>query len=74
MFGDVWDVWNVHILLRYLERLEENTLLTILTQKLIDKHDSTICVFTVDSVILNDMSVNFFPNNVLKHSLNYSKI
>ena len=64
---DVWDVWDGHILLRYLERLEENTLLTIFTQKLVDKHDSTICVFTVDSVILNDMSPNFFPNNVLKH-------
>ena len=70
-------VWDLDILLRYFERLRDNTLLTnlTLTKKLIlqllllEAHKpSTICMFTVDNMTLNDMSVTLLPNKVLKHS------
>lgn len=69
------NVLDVDISLICSNRLEENTLLTntILTQK-IDKHDSTVCMFTADNMILNDMLVNFLPYKYLKHVKKGSKI
>lgn len=69
------NVLDVDISLICSNKLEENTLLTntIFTQK-IDKHDSTICMFTSGNMIVNDMFVNFLPYKYLKHFKKGSKI
>ena len=65
------NVWDVDILFRCIDRAGDITLLTnmILRQKVIvllllfgARRDSTICVFTVDNVALDAMSLNVLPN------------
>ena len=62
---------------KYLDKLGDNNLLTniLITQKLIvlllmpEAHRlSTIFMFAIDNVTLNDMSVNFLLNKLLKHT------
>ena len=72
------------ILFRCIDRAGDITLLTnmILRQKVIvllllsgARRDSTICVFTVDNVALDAMSLNVLPNKVLKgHSIKDSQV
>ena len=70
-------VWDVDILFRYFEQQGDNCLLSdiILTQKLIilllllGAHRlSTIKLFCINNMLLNDLSVTFIPTEVLKHS------
>ena len=71
-------VWDVDILFRYFEQQEDNCLLSdiTLTQKLIilllllGAHKlSTIKLFSINNMVLNDLSVTFIPTDeVLKHS------
>ena len=70
-------VWVVDVLLRYFEQQGDNVLLSdvILTQKLIilllllGAHRlSTITLFSINIMVLNDLSVTFIPTEVLKHS------
>ena len=70
-------VWDVDILFRYFEQQGDNCLLSdiILTQKLIilllllGAHRlSTIKLFSINNMVLNDLSVTFIPTEVLKHS------
>lgn len=78
------NVWDVDILFRCIDRAGDITLLTnmILRQKVIvllllsgARRDSTICVFTVDNVALDAMSLNVLPNKVLKgHSIKDSQV
>lgn len=72
-------VWDVDILFRYFEQQGDNTSLPfdILTQKLLTlllllgaHRLSTIELFSVDYMILNDLSVTFSPTGVLKQSRN----
>ena len=70
--------WDVDILFRYFEQQGDNCLLSdiILTQKLIilllllGAHRlSTIKLFSINNMVLNDLSVTFIPTDeVLKHS------
>ena len=78
------NVWDLDILFRCIDRAGDITLLTnmILRQKVIvllllfgARRDSTICVFTVDNVALDAMSLNVLPNKVLKgHSIKDSQV
>ena len=70
-------VWDVDILFRYFELQGDNCLLSdiILTQKLIilllllGAHRlSTIKLFCINNMFLNDLSVTLIPTEVLKHS------
>ena len=70
-------VWDVDILFRYFEQKGDNSSLplNILTQKLLTlllllgaHRLSTIALFSVDHMILNDLSVTFSPTGVLKQS------
>ena len=70
-------VWDVDILFRYFEQQGDNCLLSdiILTQKLIilllllgTHRLSTIKLFCINNMVLNDLSVTFLPTEVLKHS------
>ena len=67
------NAWEVDILFMYFERFKDNTWLTnmIFTQKLyvllllLRSHSiSTIFMFTVDDMTLNQISVTFLPNKV----------
>ena len=70
-------LWDVDILFRFFEQQGNNCLLsdTILTQKLITlllllgaHRLSTIKLFSINNMVLNDLSVTFIPTEVLKHS------
>ena len=70
-------LWDVDILFRFFEQQGNNCLLsdTILTQKLITlllllgaHRLSTIKLFSINNIVLNDLSVTFIPTEVLKHS------
>ena len=70
-------VWAVDILCRYFEQQGDNRLLSdiILTQKtiifllLLGAHRlRTIKLFSINNMVLNDLSVTFIPTEVLKHS------
>ena len=70
-------VWDVDILYRSFEQQGDNCLLSdiILTQKriilllLLGTHRlSTIKLFCINNMVLNDVSVTFLPTEVLKHS------
>ena len=69
-------VWDVDILFRYIEQYKDNCLSDIiLTWKLIillillGAHRlSTIKLFSINNMVLNDLSVTFMPIEVLKHS------
>ena len=62
------NAWEVDILFMYFERFKDNTWLTNMTftQKLyVRSHSiSTIFMFTVDDMTLNQISVTFLPNKV----------
>ena len=74
MTGTIF-VWDVDILLRYnFEQQEDNCLLSeiILTQKFIvlllllgAPRLSTIKLFSINNIVLNDLSVTFLPTEVL---------
>ena len=70
-------IWDVDILFRYFEQQGDHCLLSdiILTLKLIilllllGAHRlSTIKLFSINNMVLNDLSVTFIPTEVLKHS------
>ena len=70
-------LWDVDISFRYFEQQGDNCLLSdiILTQKLIilllllgTHRLSTIKLFCINNMVLNDVSVTFLPTEVLKHS------
>ena len=70
-------LWAVDILFRYFEQQEDNHLLSdiILTQKLIilllllGAHRLRIIkLFSINNMVLSDLSVTFIPTEVLKHS------
>ena len=70
-------VWDVDILYRSFEQQGDNCLLSdiILTQKriilllLLGAHSlSTINLFCINNMVLNDLLVTFIPTEVLKHS------
>ena len=70
-------VWDVDILFRYFEQQGDNCLLLdiILTQELINlllllgaHRLSTIKLFSINNMVLNDLSVTFIPTEVLEHS------
>ena len=70
-------LWDVDILFRFFEQQGNNCLLsdTILTQKLITlllllgaHRLSTIKLFSINNMVLNDLSMTFIPTEVLKHS------
>ena len=70
-------VWDVDILFRYFEHLGDNCLLSEknLTQKLLvlllllGAHRlSTIKLFSINNMVLNDLSVTFLPIDVFQHS------
>ena len=70
-------VWDVDILFRHFEQQGDNCLLSeiVLTQKLIiilllvGAHRlSTKKLFSINNVVLNDLSVTFIPTEVLKYS------
>ena len=70
-------VWDVDILFRYFEQQGDNNSLSdkLLTQKLLilllllgAHRVSTVKLFSVSNMALNDLSVTFMPTEVLKHS------
>ena len=70
-------VWDVNILFRYFEQQGDNDSLSdkLLTQKLLilllllgAHRSSTVKLFSVSNMVLNDLSVTFIPTEVLKHS------
>ena len=70
-------LWDVDILFRYFKQQGDNCLLSdiILTQKLIilllllrAHRLSTIKLFSINNMALNDLPVTFIPTEVLKHS------
>ena len=70
-------IWDVDILFRYFEQQGDHCLLSdiILTLKLIilllllGAHRlSTIKLFSINNMVLNDLSVTFIPTKVLRHS------
>ena len=70
-------VWDVNILFRYFEQQGDNDSLSdkLLTQKLLilllllgAHRISTVKLFSVSNMVLNDLSVTFIPTEVLKHS------
>ena len=70
-------LWDVDILFRYFKQQGDNCLLSdiILTQKLIilllllgAQRLSTIKLFSINNMVLNDLPVTFIPTEVLKYS------
>ena len=70
-------VWDVDILFRYFEQQRENSSLSnrLLTQKLLvlllllgAHRISTVKLFGLSNMVLNDLPVTFIPTEVLKHS------
>ena len=70
-------VWDVDILLRYFEQQGDNNSLSdkLMTQKILilllllgARSISTVKLFSVSNMVLNDLSVTFIPTEVLKHS------
>ena len=70
-------IWDVDILFRYFEQQGDNNSLLdkLLTQKLLilllllgAHRISTVRLFSVSNMVLNDLSVTFIPTKVLKHS------
>ena len=70
-------VWDVDILLRYFEQQGDNNSLSdkLMTQKILilllllgARSISTVKLFSVSNMVLNDLSVTFILTEVLKHS------